>query len=177
MSRGVWLLRRFGVATAGIALSGVLMRGQLSAALVSRGDDMLYRSDTMRALAFYRRALVVDRGDSVAVDRYLFVVMLTHRKGLVERGIELASAYLHSNPRAAAVLMDRAMCEHLLGRDRAAQNDFTLAGRLGRDPRALVFAGYSALHRGRRSEARVLWREALALNAGYFPALRALRIR
>lgn len=155
----------------------MLLRAQLSAALVVRGDDLLYRSEEARALSFYRRALVLDPDNAAAADRYVFLEMLRRRRIGLRAGVRVASAFIDRHRQNAVLLMDRALCERLLSQNRAAEEDFLRAGHLKRDSRALVFAGYEALRLGRRAQARAFWREALAFRRNYPPALRALRLR
>lgn len=171
----IW--RRLMLAAIGIAASAIVLRPELSAALVVRGDDMLYRADSAAALSFYRRAFLLDGNNAVAVDRYVFVSMITHRKRKIEDGITIASRYLAKHAFDPIVVMDRAMCERLLHDDRAAEKDFARVGRTRRDPRALVFAGYAALRRGDRQAALGYWHNALLISRRYVPALRALFIR
>ena len=59
-------LRRTLLALAGVGISAAMLRAQLSDALVVRGDEFLYRAEPARALAYYRRALAVDRDDGAA---------------------------------------------------------------------------------------------------------------
>lgn len=170
-------MRRLAVAAFALAVTGTLLRSQLSAALTVRGDDLLYQSDQGRALQFYRRALFFDPGNATAVDRYVFVSMMAHRPTLLARAILVGSAYLAKHANDLTILMDRALCEDLLLRYRSAESDFARVGLASRDPRALVFAGYAALREGRRARAHRWWRAALAVSSGYPPALRALRFR
>jgi hypothetical protein len=167
--------RRLFVALVGIFASFVLLRPQISAALVVRGDDLLYRSDEGRALSFYKRALTVDADDAVAADRFVFVEMLEHRRDGLNAAVRVADAFLERHQEDATLLMDRGLCEHLLRRDRAAEEDFVASGRFAHDPRPLVFAGYEALRLGYRQSARSLWREAVSYGRHYAPALLALR--
>lgn len=176
MTLGSSRWRRVALAVLAIALSLMLLRSQLSAALVVRGDDLLYQSQEGRALHFYGRALLFDPNNAAAADRYVFVSMMMRRKPQLESAVATASMFL-AQQEDATVLMDRALCERLLWRNRAAESDFARAGLITRDARALVFAGYSALRQGSRLRAHHWWRVALMFSAGYVPAQRALRLR
>lgn len=165
------------LAVLAVTLSVVVLRSQLSAALVVRGDELLYQSRDERALQFYQRALVFDPNNAAAADRYVFVSMMGHRRDGLERAVETASKYLAKHASDVTLLMDRALCERALARDGAAEEDFVRAGLASRDARAMVFAGYAALRQGKRTRARHWWHVALTLISDYVPAERALRLR
>lgn len=168
--------RRAALAGIGLAISFALLRPQLSAALVVRGDEMLYRGETAAALSFYRRALFFDRDETSAVDRVAFVTVMQHRRVPLESCMAVTSAYLRRH-QDATIVMDRALCELLLKYNAAAERDFAHVASMRRDARAFVFAGFAALHRRDRAQARHYWEEALDISPEYLPAVRALRLR
>ncbi len=169
--------RRCVLAALGVAGAAAVLRPQISSALVVRGDEMLYMSRPSRALVFYHRALFFDSNNVTAADRYVFVSMMTHRRRVLEGAVAVASSFLQRHGGDVTILMDRALCNRFLGRERAAEVDFVRAG-LGRaGAPALVFAGFAALREGSRERARHWWRIALQERPGYAPARRALQRR
>lgn len=161
---------------AGIALmtTVAMMHSQLSSVMVSRGDDMLYEGNARRALIFYRRALLLDASNAVAIDRYVFVSMTLHERSALLSAIHAATDYLARHPEGTAVRMDRGLCEWRLRLAASAESDFAAVARARADKRAFVFAGYAALAAGSRRRARRWWYDALSIDASYAPALRAL---
>jgi tetratricopeptide (TPR) repeat protein len=166
--------RRLELALAGIAISAFVLHGQLADALVVRGDECLYRAHPELALRYYRRAIRIDSGDGVAIDRLLFVAMTLHDRATLRDGIRSASRYLLSRPYDSAVRFDRAMAYRATGDQEKALGDFADVGRRTRDARALAFAGFAAQTVGQFSRARHFWRLALALAPGFPAAAHAL---
>ena len=167
-------LRRTALALLGIAAAAWILRPQISDALVVRGDEFLYRSDSKRALDYYRRALAVDGDDAAAADRFAFVAAMTRDVRANAEALREASAYLRRHPDDAIVRMDRAMAYRAAGYSGAALADFSLVGALTNDPRAFTFAGFAAERSGDPRLARRMWRAALALQPGFVAAKRAL---
>ncbi len=168
------LRRRIALVAVAAGATAIVLRGTLASALVTRGDEMLYAGQRMRALAFYRRALLVDENDADAVDRYVFLSMTLHRADALRRAVAVATRFLTIRPADARVRFDRALCEWRLKRAPQAERDFVAVARVKRDARAYVFAGYAAAATGAQERARQWWRAALALDAAYAPARRAL---
>ena len=166
--------RRFSVAVFAIAISALLLHGQISSALVLRGDEFAYRGDAARALQMYRRAIAIDGENENAVDRLAFQGAITHRPDLVRESVATASAYLNRHPLAVPILWDRALSLQLLGHFRGAEHDFALAGIKAGDARSLTFAGFAALHAKDRGAARQHFLRALAVDPQYAPAARGL---
>ena len=166
--------RNAAVAACAALVSGVLLRHQISSALVERGDQRLYRGSASAALPYYVRASAFAPGDGVAIDRYAFVAMLLREPGSLRDAVATTSRYLVAHPLDERVRADRAFAFRLLGDDARAERDFYIAGSRTRDPRLITLAGYSALRAGDRRRARRLWRDALALDRSFRPASLAL---
>ncbi len=169
--------RRCVLAVLGVAGAATILRPQISSALVVRGDEMLYMARTARALVLYHRALFFDPDNAAAADRYVFVSMTTHRRTALEDAVVLATSFLRRHNGNATILMDRALCNRSLGRQRAAELDFVRADMERKNAAALVFAGYAALRLGDPSRARHWWRMSLNEHPDYTPAEKALRRR
>lgn len=169
--------RRIALALTGVALSGYLLRPQISEALVIRGDERLYRGNTADALTYYRRAIAADPLDGSAVDRFAFGAVSVRRPVSVRDAIELSSQYLRRRPDDDVVRMDRAMAFRLLRDWRHAAEDFARVGERERDATALTFAGYAAEALDEESRASAFWQEALAVDRDFRPARRALQAR
>ena len=167
-------LRRIALATVAVAVSGVLLRGQMADALVVRGDEFLYRSDSRAALRYYRRALRFDATNAVALDRLLFVATILRDRVGMRDGVQRAAAYLERRPDDDAIRMDRAMAWRALGKSAFAWIDFGVVGYRTRDARALALAGFAARDAAREVAARRLWRAALTLAPGMPAASHAL---
>lgn len=158
----VW--RRFALAAIALGIAAWVVRGQVADALVTRGDEWLYRAMPGRALQYYRRAVWLDAGDAAAVDRFAFAAALLRDGRESEESIAFSTAYIARHPGDAVVRMDRAMAERAIGQTRRALADFAAVGMEKHDPRALVFAGHAARMLGERSYARDLLIAALALQ-------------
>lgn len=167
--------RRFTIAAIALSISAVLLRSQMSSALVLRGDDLAYRGNSHRALVMYRRALAFDSQNAVAVDRLAFTETITHRPGLVADAVRVATRYLNHHPDDATVLADRALASQILRRYGDAARDFAIAARITGDAQTATFAGFAALHAGNRAGARRLFTRARAVDPSFAPAMRGLR--
>jgi Tfp pilus assembly protein PilF len=167
-------IRRFSLALTGIGVSALLLRSQVSISMVVRGDDLLYRGQTTRALQMYERAQAFDGDDEAAVDRYAFAAFLSRRPVLVQRGIAATTVFLKRHPHAAAILNDRALLDHAASAFADAARDFARVGGSLHDPRAFTFAGFDALRAGDARGAKANFERALALNAHFLPALHGL---
>lgn len=157
-----------------LAAAAIALRPQMSSALVVRGDDLAYRGDAARALTMYGRAIAFDRNNESAVDRYTFEGAISHKPALERKAVGISSAFLRRYPQDATVLADRALCYAILRDYVRAERDFARAGELARDPRALTFAGFSALRANRRELARAHFLSALRVDETYEPAVRGL---
>lgn len=154
-----------------VGCAALLLRGQLSSALVSRGDSLAYWGERDQARSMYARAIAFDEKNRVAVDRYVFDAALSKNASSLRDGVAVASQYLMRSPDDGTILMDRAMCFQREGSFASAIADFQRAGQIERDPRAFMFAALDerALHHG--GNARTLLRAAIALDRHFEPAL------
>jgi tetratricopeptide (TPR) repeat protein len=160
---------------AGAALVAlVIARGSISSSLVVRGDSMLYSSRPERALSYYRRAIAVDSADGMAVDRFAFAALMQRDRSAMNVGAVFCTNFLERNPNDHAVRLDRALLFRALGRLHRAEEDFAMAGRSGRDARAMTFAGLTARALGRYVAERHYLRAALSYSPGFEPARKAL---
>jgi tetratricopeptide (TPR) repeat protein len=170
MSAPIGLGRRFAVALASVACAGVLFRGNVASALVTRGDDQARAGDVNAALRSYARAMDLDARSVTAADRLAFTLLMRRRAGDAARAFRIADAALREVPGETALLADRAFAAERLGRWHVAERDFAAAAVAGRDPRYAHLAARMAerAHAGTRVVAHL--RDALALDAGYAPA-------
>ncbi len=166
--------RRVALAVAAVAVSGILLRGQLADALVVRGDEFLHRSNSKVALRYYRRALRFDANNTVALDRLLFVSTLLRDRAQMKDAVERSTGYLERRPDDDVVRMDRAMACRALGDTSTAAADFAVAGYRTRDARALALGGFAARTVADERAAERLFRAALALAPKMPAALHAL---
>lgn len=164
-------LRRIFVAAAAVAASAILLRAQIADALVVRGDEFLYRSNSAAALRYYSRALHFDAGSATALDRLLFVAVYLRDRVATHDAVLRAAGYLSRRPDDDVIRMDRAMACRALGENQDARDDFAVAGYRSRDARALALAGFAAKAMGRHGAAYRLWRAAAVLAPG-MPAVR-----
>jgi tetratricopeptide (TPR) repeat protein len=167
--------RRIATAGTALVLAFGLFRGQLAAAVVTRGDDVLRTGDVGGALRFYRRALLLDRFSTTAADRLAFHLALRHNEVDARSAIEIADAALRATPSSAPLFADRAFAEVQLRAWPAAERDFARAGDLGHDVRYEHFASRIALRRGEPEAARAFARRALAWDPAFAPARTLLR--
>ena len=168
----VW--RRLALSALALMVSALLLRGQISSAIVLRGDQEAYVGHDAHANALYLRALYVDPHNAVAVDRFAFGTLSGHRPRMMRRGILVASRYLIQTPRDATVLMDRALLEEALGHFADAERDFGRVALLRASAQAYTFAGFAALRAGDRKGAVAYWHGAARIDASYVPARVAL---
>jgi tetratricopeptide (TPR) repeat protein len=167
-------LRRICVAAAALAISAALFRPQLSDALVSRGDDALYRGRMDRALAFYERALAVDPQSSTAADRSMFLLIQRRRRDALNEAVRIGRS-IPPRARDVRIQADLGLCYLRLGSFAAAASAFAGAARIANDPAYFTFAGWSAYRAGRSAQARAMWTRALSLHPGFAPAVFAMR--
>lgn len=166
--------RRFAVALAGVAISGVLFRGSIASGLVSRGDESLQAGSVERARTFYMRALRVDPGSALAAERYAFFGLFVKRGPDLRASIAAATAGLARDPADEALRLDRALCENALGDARAALRDFETLARAHSDVRYAEFAAQAARRSGEPARARAWFRRVLQLDPRFAAARRAL---
>lgn len=171
MTRG----RRFVLAVTSLLLAAPLFHAQLADALVTRGDEFLYRGNTSAAKDYYARALGVDGTSEAAADRFVFFSVQNRTERSLKAAITVASRYLSRVPSDAPLLEDRAMCYQYERRYDLARADFERAARLTHDPRYYTFAGWAAKRSGKRAAAVKLWLAALHVDPHFLPARRALR--
>lgn len=155
--------------------AAALFRPQVSTALVTRGDEFLYRSDLSGALKYYSRANAVDPNDGVAVDRLAFFGMQLRTNDSLHASLVATGAYLARHPEDANVRADRALCLQILKRYQLATAEFAIAASETHDARYYTFAGWDAMRSGDRALARHYWQSALHVQPMYSPALGALR--
>ncbi|MGZ3499201.1 MAG: tetratricopeptide repeat protein [Vulcanimicrobiaceae bacterium] len=167
--------RRFVLAAISLMLAAMLFHKQLAEALVSRGDDFLYRGDAVTARTYYARALDVDHTSQSAADRFVFFSLQQRTVRSLELGVVVATQYLERVPRDATILEDRALCYQLQKRFRLAEMDFERAAQLTKDARYYTFAGWAAKRDGKNAAAIRLWVAALRVDPHFWPARRALR--
>jgi tetratricopeptide (TPR) repeat protein len=171
---GIPLWRRIGIALVALLIAAGLFRGQLAAALVTRGDDALRTGDRSAAVRYYYRALTIDPRAVRAADRLAFYLAMRHGPGDAEAAIAVAGKALALVPADSALLADRGLAEQRLRRWRAAERDFAEAGAAGRDARYDHLAGRLALRLGALSDARHFFRLALVHDPTFHPARVAL---
>jgi tetratricopeptide (TPR) repeat protein len=167
-------MRRLAMAAAAIAVSGLIAHRQISTMLVQRGDVALV-SHAAHASSLYRRALFFDPGDMVAVDRLMFLALLSHNATQLHEAMSLAATELERHPGDSAIRMDRALCEQVLRRYDDAENDFETVGRHQRDARALLFAADDESRLGHASRALALLETARLAEPGFIPVTVAIR--
>jgi tetratricopeptide (TPR) repeat protein len=168
--------RRIVIALASLVCAGVLFRANVALALVSRGDTLLAGGDYNAAARLYARALLFDRGASVAADRLAFAYLLRRGPGDAARALAVTAAALRATPHDATLLADRGFAAARLGRWRDAESAFAAAASSGNEPRYDHFAAHMAARAHDARAERAHLRAALALDAGYAPA-RALLAR
>lgn len=168
--------RRCMLAAISLAAAGLLFRGNLAAALITRGDDLLRAGDIGGAVRAYSRSQRLDPHSAVPADRLAFFLLVRRAPGDAARAYAVADAGLRLAPGDAALLADRGFAAQRLSRWHDAERDFAAAARAGRDARYAHLAARMAERRADRSAERAHLRAALALNASYAPA-RALLAR
>jgi len=155
--------------------AALLLRSQLGAALVVRGDELLVRNAYGDASVRYERALLFDPESEAAVDRLTFVALQRRSTRALLEGVSVASRYLRNHEKSHTVLFDRGLCFLLLREYARAFVDFRAAAAVTQNPQQYVFAGWAAKRSGRLREAIALWRAALSVRHRYRPAILALR--
>jgi tetratricopeptide (TPR) repeat protein len=172
MSAIGWRIALIGLA---IAVSAVLLHAQMSSALVARGDELLVRGDDAHARVMYVRAMLFDRSNVDAVDRYVFSAVAAHNHQLLEDSVKVAGAYLRANPSAVIVRFDRALAFQVLRKYGPAAADFGQVGSSNHDVVALTFAGIDAWRAGNLRAAARWLRTAAKQDPSYLPARADLR--
>ncbi len=165
--------RRCGLVAVAIALATMLLRPQISSALVTRGDDLSYSGDPTRSREMYARALLADPRNRIAADRYAFSAMMSHQMPLLLVAIAELDRALAREPHDLALRMDRGLCEQAAHRFPDAVRDFAYVGRRAHDPRALTFAALDVESADRR-RARAYLIEAASFHPRFAPAVRDL---
>lgn len=149
----------------------MLLRGQISSALVVRGDDYDVRGQMQDATRMYKRAIAFDSSNEIAVDRLCFKEAITHRPALVTDAIENATRYLQWHPRSVSIRADRALANEIAKRYSDAERDFEAAAQDDHQARTYTFAGFAALRAGHRNHAAALFSRAEAIDPAFVPAL------
>lgn len=166
LSRG----RRIAVALLSLSCAGVLFRGNVATALVSRGDDLLAAGDLNGASRVYGRAFRLDTANADAADRLAFALLLRRAPGDAARADAVAAAGLTAAPHDARLLADRGFAAQRLRRWRSAEAAFLAAALIGRDARYAHLAAQMARRCADRAAERRHLRAALALDYRYAPA-------
>jgi len=164
-------IRRYTLAGTSLILAALVFRGQLSDALITRGDDQLRFGDRNVAVRYYERALRIAPDNATAADRLAFTMAMQHDRRSLESALRVSTAALAVNPSNANLLADRGFAEIRLGRSHAAALDFASAGTIGHDTRYASFAARLARKTGDRALALRETREALHDDPAFAPAL------
>lgn len=127
--------RRFAIAGTAVACAGVLLHGQLAAALITRGDDLMRAGDLDGAVRAYARASQLDATSARAADRLAFYLLLRREPGDAVLALRAAQAGLVRHPGNAALLADRGFASLRLHRTEDAARDFAAAARATHDAR------------------------------------------
>jgi tetratricopeptide (TPR) repeat protein len=167
-------VRRLACAAVALSIAAGLFHADVALAVVTRGDDALRLGETVSAIRFYRRALWLDPGSTIAADRLAFSLALRHDQQDAREAVDAATSVLRRTP-AGALFADRALAEVELRRWQDAEGDFARAARLDHDPRYDHFAARMALRTGRRRQARDHELEALTMDGHFSPAQHFLR--
>jgi hypothetical protein len=168
--------RRLLIVVVAVGLAALLLHPQISAALVTRGDTLAYWGNTRAAMAEYERALLFDRGNVVAADRYAFDASLTRDPKVMARATSLTESLAETNGGIPELLFDRALCFQRLGNYSVASKEFARAGRALHDPRAMMFAALDQRQLRNMHQFRSLLREAVAFDRAFTPASRDLAL-
>jgi tetratricopeptide (TPR) repeat protein len=159
--------RRLAIVAIALLLSAVLLRGAMSSALVSRGDELEIAGDGGRAIAKYKLAIMLDHANAVALDRFAFSAIRSHRTERLRETLRLMGASSIASPQ---LIMDRALCLHLLGEYSRAAFDFEAAGMKQHDARALLFAALDQRRAHHIARARSELSAAVAFDPAFVPA-------
>ncbi len=165
---------RIFLALLSLAIGLPLFHTQVADALVVRGDDLLVQNSYDGAAVRYSRALRLDPGSVVAIDRLTFVALQQKSTEAFRSVAARASEYLRAHPTEPTVLFDRALCYLKQKHYGSAYLDFSRAAQLTQDPQQYTFAGWAARRAGRLDRAITSWRQALRIRHGYRPAAVAL---
>jgi hypothetical protein len=128
-------LRGIAAIAIGLGVSGFLLHGTISDALVFRGDGVSYQRGLQAAIPYYRRAVMMDRGSRLALDRLAFAVWFSHDEGSVAGVLAMLDAHPMHAAEDAELAIDRALIEKSHGMRVRAGEDFVLAGTLRNDAR------------------------------------------
>lgn len=115
------------LAALALAASACLMRSQVAQALVDRGDNYFGYGAPHAAQVYYERAIALDGSNSIAVDRYIFLMMQKHTPAAARRAVQVATTYLTGHRDNAVIFADRALCRLVLRDYPGARRDFQRA--------------------------------------------------
>jgi hypothetical protein len=132
--------RRLACALVALSASGFLFRGQLAAAIVTRGDDAIVAGDERTAVAAYERALLLDPASAIAADRLAFRLALRHRPADARRAVAVATTAL-TRADEPSLHAARGFAESVLHEWHPAADDFARAAAESGDPRYRYLAG------------------------------------
>ena len=166
--------RRVALAFGALVLTGALLRGPLSDALVSRGDEFLRGGDPRIGRVYYLRALFLNPDSAAAVDRLAFGDLELRTPASLREATTVSAGFLSRHPDEWSVRLDRALALHAERRDAAAALEFM---RIAEQRRAFPYfglAGHAALRAGDKTMARRAFAEALRIQPGYAAARRIL---
>lgn len=172
--RDVPLWRRLALALSAVVAAGFLFHGQLSSALVTRGDDLVQIGEPQHALHYYARALVLDRDSTLAAERYAFTGLMIKTQASLQSAVAVASEALRKAPDDEAIVTDRALCLNSLGKFREAMTDFVWLAKRTNDLRYYEFAAQAARRAGERDRARALFAAVLERRPDFVAARREL---
>jgi tetratricopeptide (TPR) repeat protein len=168
------LPRRFGIALLSLVICAFLFRGQVSTALITRGDDYFQKGRPVQARVYYARALFFDASSTLAADRYAFAGLELRTPEAIRTSILAASQTLAREPNDANLLQDRGLLYQAERNYPRARTDFARAATITHDPRWYHLAAWAAYRSGDPAAARRLWNEALRNDPGFQPARLAL---
>jgi len=162
--------RRFLLAGGSALLAAALFRGQVSDALITRGDDQLRFGDRADAIRYYERSLRIAPRNTTAADRLAFTLAMQRDPRALKRAIAISTRALAGEPSNLALLADRAFAEMRLRQTLDAARDFAAAAGLGHDARYASFAARLARTGGDRELALREAGEALRDDPAFAPA-------
>jgi hypothetical protein len=132
--------RRFTLAAVGWAIAWMLLHPFVANALCARGDEFLRRGDPHAALRYYARAMRIDSGCAVAVERFTFSALELRTLPDLRAATAAADTYLARHGSNAEIETDRALVLWAAGDEPRAAIELRNAGRTMHDARLLRLA-------------------------------------